>query len=413
MTPDRKPGLAAGGLDQHSLAALLFEMTYRHDGIRHRDRRLAAKVNLWRDIFPGTLDQALTGKRVGERVSQQFGPGTLVPSWRAAEVKTIRPAQFDARLYPGTVLEPDPGRFLPQGLLHKAGIGGIYRQNIQPMRICRCDADGISVDLNHPLAQLDLEVSAEIIDLEPNAGDVGGRANDWIRALTAGPGMELQYEGRPSLFEARDWNARPNEEADSEFYAQPRMTDHMDRRALSFIAGLYGRLVRGGKVLDLMSSLHSHLPADSAAEITGLGLNGAEMAANQRLGAAVIHDLNRDPVLPFDAGSFDAAVNTASIEYLTQPRQVMAELARVLKPGAPLIVTFSNRWFPPKAIKLWTELHAYERIGYVLDLFLQSGAFEKLESLRIHGYPRPEDDPHSGQTPESDPVFAVWGFRKG
>ncbi len=35
-----------------------------------------------------------------------------------------------------------------------------------------------------------------------------------------------------------------------------------------------------------------------------------------------------------------------------RPLEVFAEIVRVLKPGGVLAVTFSNRWFPPKVIKL-------------------------------------------------------------
>ena len=32
-------------------------------------------------------------------------------------------------------------------------------------------------------------------------------------------------------------------------------------------------------------------------------------------------------------------------------------------------MTFSDRWFPTKAIELWSELHPFERMGLVLDYF--------------------------------------------
>ncbi|HAN56037.1 MAG TPA: hypothetical protein DCQ77_07565 [Betaproteobacteria bacterium] len=48
----------------------------------------------------------------------------------------------------------------------------------------------------------------------------------------------------------------------------------------------------------------------------------------------------------------------------------LAELQRVLKPGGRLIVTFSNRYFPPKVIHLWKNLYPTERLGWVTQCLL-------------------------------------------
>jgi hypothetical protein len=91
---------------------------------------------------------------------------------------------------------------------------------------------------------------------------------------------------------------------------------------------------------------------------------------------------------------------------------VFSELARVLKPGAPLIITFSNRWFPPKAINVWGHAHEFERIGLVLEYFIGNEAFEQLHSYSLRGLPRPQDDKYAGQLRLSDPVYAAWGFKR-
>lgn len=53
-------------------------------------------------------------------------------------------------------------------------------------------------------------------------------------------------------------------------------------------------------------------------------------------------------------GRFSIRSCSSSVEYLIHPIEVFSEVARVLKPGAPFVVTFSERWFPTKAIELWT-----------------------------------------------------------
>src|SRR3954453_2591645 len=97
-------------------------------------------------------------------------------------------------------------------------------------------------------------------------------------------------------------------------------------------------------MLDLMSSWVSHLPPEIAYdEVIGLGMNAAELAANPRLGRRFVQDLNRDPTLPLPANSTDAAMICVSIQYLQQPLAVLPQVARVLRPGAPLVISFSNR----------------------------------------------------------------------
>src|SRR5689334_13046179 len=134
--------------------------------------------------------------------------------------------------------------------------------------------------------------------------------------------------------------------ADDEiFYSCPRKVVHIDDGAIAAVGEIYAeRLPRGGRILDLMSSWRSHVPATvEPAELIGLGLNREEMEDNPALSGIVIHNVNREPRLPFDDGYFDGAVMTVSVQYLVKPVEVFADVGRVLKTGAPFIVTFSNR----------------------------------------------------------------------
>ena len=84
-------------------------------------------------------------------------------------------------------------------------------------------------------------------------------------------------------------------------------------------------------------------------------------------------------------------------------------MARVLRAGAPFVLIFSERWFPPKVIRVWVELHAFERLGLVLDYFCASGGFTNPHTESIRGLPRPAEDPYANQLLLADPVYAVWG----
>ena len=159
------------------------------------------------------------------------------------------------------------------------------------------------------------------------------------------------------------------------FYAAPRFVAHIDDRAIRAVTALYHTLLPGGgRVLDLMSSWISHLPEEvTYAEVVGLGLNAAELAANPRLSRHVVQDLNRDPVLPFEDAAFDGACCCVSVQYLEQPVAVMREMRRVLKAGAPFAVTFSDRCFPTKAVLIW-QAATNERADLV-GLYLARAGF--------------------------------------
>lgn len=186
---------------------------------------------------------------------------------------------------------------------------------------------------------------------------------------------------------------------------------HIDETAIEMIRSTYGRFLKDGmRVLDLMSSWTSHLPENiNFDRLVGLGLNERELKKNGRLSESIVQDLNLNSALPLETNSFDAVVCTVSIEYLIDPLAVFAEISRVLRPDGYFIVTFSNRWFPTKAIRIWRQLHEFERMGMVLEYFLRSGAFKALQTYSIRGLPRPHDDKYYPDLWYSDPVYAVWG----
>src|SRR5580704_1696101 len=142
--------------------------------------------------------------------------------------------------------------------------------------------------------------------------------------------------------------ARIDEDDDAEFYEPTRLVYHIDDNAVAALTGLYREILpAGGVLLDLMSSWVSHLPPEiDYGETIGHGMNAEELAANKRLSRWFVQNLNRDPTLPLAAASVDAAMICVSIQYLQRPVELLREAARVLRPGAPIVISFSNRCFP-------------------------------------------------------------------
>src|SRR6201984_2458153 len=153
-------------------------------------------------------------------------------------------------------------------------------------------------------------------------------------------GQDQRAQMQDGLGLPRDAFTKLDAEDDAVFYEPPRLVCHIDDGAIAALTGLYRTILpSGGVLLDLMSSWVSHLPPEiDYAQIIGHGMNAAELAANPRLSRWFVQDLNRDAHLPLGAGSIDAAMICVSIQYLQQPVAVLREVARVLRPGAPLVV---------------------------------------------------------------------------
>jgi SAM-dependent methyltransferase len=188
---------------------------------------------------------------------------------------------------------------------------------------------------------------------------------------------------------------RLDEADDRVFYGIPRRVVHIDDGAIAALGRLYAEVLPArGRLLDLMSSWRSHLPSHRADEVVGLGLNAEEMADNPQLTTHVVHDVNRDPRLPFDDAAFDGAMCAVSIQYVIHPLQLFREVRRVLRPAAPFVVSFSNRCFPTKAVAVWLATTDAQHLMLVHTYFDAAGGWTDV---------RAEDRSPGG----GDPLYVV------
>lgn len=195
---------------------------------------------------------------------------------------------------------------------------------------------------------------------------------------------------------------RYDESDDTLFYTQPRLVVHIDDGAIAALQGYLQRtLPPDAEILDLMSSYRSHLPAGlPVRRVVGLGMNAEELRRNPQLSDFIVHDLNTNPELPYPTASFDAALCTVSVQYLVQPIAVFAEVGRVLKPGAPFVVSFSNRCFPSKAVQIWLHTGDNEHRELVKSYFDHTQRFERIEAYNL-----------SPRRWWGDPLHVVTGYR--
>lgn len=186
---------------------------------------------------------------------------------------------------------------------------------------------------------------------------------------------------------------------DGAFYREPRFVTHIDASAVRALSQFYEiTLPMDGAVLDLMSSWVSHLPSSFSGKVIGHGMNAEELSANQLLTEFFVQNLNLQPKLPLADASCDAALCCVGVQYLARPDEVFSDVARVLRPGAPFIISFSNRCFPTKAVAVWRALDGRGHADLVA-LYLRNAGFQRIGKHVLR------------DGTSSDPLTAVVGYR--
>ena len=393
----------------HSTCAdIEIKIAWSSERATHLERLYYQNITFSYDSFPDMLRNKLIDAPDGEWVTEIMAADDIVPAYKKTNIIVVPTGSIQPVGPTRIRITPVRGRFYPRRII--AGTAGISEKDRMPLRVLSVNDEDFTVDLNHPLAGHQIEVSARIhdrVNVDSNSG-AEPRKNIVYEALMSGIGLQMPIDSGTDFY-ANGAFKRIDETDDARFYEMDRLVNHIDSTASAVIAEFYSKSLEPGmQILDLMSSWQSHLPKDiDKLDVTGLGMNSNEMSANPRLTHHVIHDLNMNGHLPFEDNSFDATTCSLSIEYLTAPLSIMREMVRVTRPGGKLLVSFSDRWFPPKAIAIWQELHSFERLGMALDFFLKTDGLCNLATETVQGLPRPEDDKYADRMLFSDPVFMI------
>lgn len=205
------------------------------------------------------------------------------------------------------------------------------------------------------------------------------------------------YDVRQYVSRHTAWPYKPTDferydpSPDDQFYVHPRLVTHIDDHAISVLQSYYAAsLPTQGRILDFCSSWISHFPPELAKratsneaglEVIGLGMNQRELDANPILRQRFIRDLNEEPAIP-EVHPLDAATCVVSIDYLTQPREVLSSLRQRMKPGGRVHLTISNRCFPTKAIRRWLDISEQSRLEMVGD-YLHFAGWKEVEIVEL------------------------------
>ena len=153
---------------------------------------------------------------------------------------------------------------------------------------------------------------------------------------------------------------------DASFYDAPRYVTHASDRFLNRVTDLYDRvLTPGDRVFDAMGSWVSHLPDTELAHVVGHGLNAEELAANDRYDEWFVQNFNDEQSLPLADDSFEAVCCALSVQYLQYPAAICSEFERVLTDDGAVIISFTDRMFPTKAVQAWRVASMTDRAELV------------------------------------------------
>lgn len=153
---------------------------------------------------------------------------------------------------------------------------------------------------------------------------------------------------------------------DASFYDAPRYVTHASDTFLDRVTDLYDRvLTPGDRVFDAMGSWVSHLPDTELAHVVGHGLNAEELAANDRYDEWFVQNFNDEQSLPLADDSFEMVCCALSVQYLQYPAAIFSEFERVLTDDGAVVISFTDRMFPTKAVQAWRVASMTDRAELV------------------------------------------------
>ena len=351
--------------NDNAVGALEFTITWESDGVTCEEWFLGRRFNPVNDVFPQGMREGLEGKREGESVTLSYEPRRCIPRFKENLVETMSRDRLRPKTRHGEPIIPRLGRFYPQG--HINGLLDVYPDTLTPFRLTGLDETSFTADRNHPLALIPVTISARIQSLEARGTGTYGSLTHWReKTCDWGPGMQARLNGEatdffhPAFFERRVGDETP--------FTLPAP----DQAALRNIDRICARFIEDGmRVLDFS-------PGSDRPE-----------------------------------GKYDAAVCSCCVEYMDRPVDVLRYVSHFLSPGAPMLIAFSNRPAPDRAIRGWLELHEFERMGLCLDYLRMACLDQSMGTISIRNDWRDREDPRFLETRGvSDPVYVVYGLKR-
>ncbi|CAM9944042.1 unnamed protein product, partial [Choristocarpus tenellus] len=114
--------------------------------------------------------------------------------------------------------------------------------------------------------------------------------------------------------------------------------------------------------------------------------------------------------LPFEDNSFDAVLMPNTIEFFQDPRYIMREVYRILKPEGLCMIPFTNkgayREFEKKQIKMWKTMDDAQHM-WIIGSFFKFSADAGWDDLKGYDMSPSEVNPLAKITGGKGSVFVV------
>lgn len=164
-----------------------------------------------------------------------------------------------------------------------------------------------------------------------------------------------------------------------------RYVYHFESMIEDAVARFAGGLPAGARVLDAGAGESRHAAAFSRQRYVGVDLAIGDSSWNYRR-LDSIADLEH---LPFRDASFDAALMIVTIEHLKEPASAMAEIGRVMRKGARILVVAPHQWEVHQAPHDYFRYtrhgleYLFEKTGFRVLALEPAGGLFRLLSRRL------------------------------
>lgn len=166
--------------------------------------------------------------------------------------------------------------------------------------------------------------------------------------------------------------------------------DYIRDKVNEFLVSELKKLEPGSLVLDAGAGDPDFQIRDERLRFVGLDLCVGQEDWDYS-GIDVVGDLF---AVPFQDNSFDAVICSQTLEHVTEPESVLAQLQRVLRPGGVILISVPQEWYlhqPPHDYFRFTKFgleYLLVKTGFSVREIQPTGGYFLMLSHRISLFPR-------------------------
>ncbi|HEM55684.1 MAG TPA: methyltransferase domain-containing protein [Thermodesulfobium narugense] len=390
-------------INKDSRISMSIDIIWEEDNVKHVENYFI-RPHMWldADTLPKNLYEWLEGKDVGDIFEFTYSAGELFEPYSSKNILPIKWISEEEKSFFKV------GRFYPlETLMGREGKNSIEK----PFFRCIEKRDDLFfADFNHPLSEKRCTLRAKIIkvveQLEVKCG-TGGICYDWLSEFGFGIGMQGKFKQIETDFYSENSFIVEDSDESGIFYESNSSIINVDLVLKNKIGEILENIINdNSKILDIMGRATPYLRNNP--DITIVGLNKEVSSLNKKISSINNKNIFKDSRLPYHDNQFDIVICSFCFEYIPHPHEFASEVKRVLKADGSFVTIFTNRYFKPKSILLWSELNEFERLGYLQDIYKKTN-FKEINTYTSRGYLRALSDPEAVIDRHSAPLFLIKG----